>query len=139
MDEKGNLFVLGRIRDVFKTSKGVFVAPDPIEEEILKSSLVSQACVLGLGLPQPIALVNVAPNEMDQSTLGSALAAHAVEVNRRLSSHERISNIIVCRDLWTEDNKMLTPTLKTRRTAIYDHYGDRLNAWQQSGKPVIFE
>lgn len=139
MDDQGNLFVLGRIRDVFKTSKGVFVAPDPIEEEILKSSLVSQACVLGLGLPQPIALVNVAPNEMDQSTLETALAAHAIEVNRRLSSHERISNIIVCRDLWTEDNKMLTPTLKTRRTAISDHYGDRLNAWQQSGKTVIFE
>lgn len=139
MDEQGNLYVLGRIRDVFKTSKGVFVAPDPIEEELLKSPLVSQACVLGLGMPQPIALVNVAAENMDQQSVLSALDAHMKEVNQRLSSHEKISNIVVCRDPWSEENRLLTPTLKTRRTAIADRYADYLPHWQQNGSKVVFE
>ncbi|MFN5323643.1 MAG: AMP-binding protein [Bacteroidota bacterium] len=139
MDDEGNLFVLGRIRDVFKTSKGVFVAPDPIEEEVLKNHLISQVCVTGLGLPQPIALLNLQPGTHDKELVSAVLTDHLSDVNRRLSSHERISTMVVCCEPWTEDNRMLTPTLKARRGAINDKYASRLSKWQESGKQVIWE
>jgi long-chain acyl-CoA synthetase len=139
MDDEGNLFVLGRIRDVFKTSKGVFVAPDPIEEEVLKNHLISQVCVTGLGLPQPIALLNLQPGTHDKELVSAVLTDHLSDVNRRLSSHERISTMVVCCEPWTEDNRMLTPTLKARRGAINDKYASRLSEWQESGKQVIWE
>ena len=134
MDDRGNLFVLGRIKDVFKTSKGVFVAPDPIEEELLKNTLIAQVCVSGLGLPQPIALVNLASHDLDTTSLQIELENHLKEVNLRLSSHEKISNIIICKDTWSEANQLLTPTLKTRRVAINERYGARFLDWQKSGQ-----
>ncbi|MFM7177699.1 MAG: AMP-binding protein [Bacteroidota bacterium] len=139
MDDQGNLFVLGRIKDVFKTSKGVFVAPDPIEEELSKNPIIAQVCVSGLGLPQPIALVNLANHDLDATGLQGTLESHLKEVNRRLSSHEKISNLVICKDIWSEANLMLTPTLKTRRVAINDRYGARFSEWQQSGQSIIWE
>lgn len=139
MDAAGNLFVLGRIRDVFKTSKGVFVAPDPIEEEVLKNQIIAQVCVAGLGLPQPIALLNLQPGLHDQEQMSIVLSQHLTEVNRKLSSHERISNMVVCREPWTEENRMLTPTLKARRGAISDKYAARFDEWQSGGQPIIWE
>lgn len=138
-DDHGNLFVLGRIKDVFKTSKGVFVAPDPIEEELSKNPIIAQVCVSGLGLPQPIALVNIANHDLDANGLQSALESHLKEVNLRLSSHEKISNLVICKDTWSEANHLLTPTLKTRRVAINDRYGARFSDWQKSGQSIIWE
>jgi long-chain acyl-CoA synthetase len=130
---------LGRIKDVFKTSKGVFVAPDPIEEELTQNPIIAQVCVSGLGLPQPIALVNLASHDLDTTSLQIALENHLKEVNRRLSSHEKISNLVICKDIWSEANHLLTPTLKTRRVAINDRYGESFSEWQKSGKSIIWE
>ena len=47
----------GRIKDIFKTSKGKYVAPNPIEMKLSKNNLIEQVCVVGENLTQPIALV----------------------------------------------------------------------------------
>ena len=49
--------MLGRIKDIFKTSKGKYVAPNPIEMKLSKSNIIEQVCVVGENLSQPIALV----------------------------------------------------------------------------------
>ncbi|MEY3342788.1 MAG: hypothetical protein RL090_472 [Bacteroidota bacterium] len=139
MDDDGNLFVLGRIRDVFKTSKGVFVAPDPIEEEVLKNQIIAQVCVAGLGLPQPIALLNLQPGTHDREQVSLELSQHLTQVNRRLSSHERISHLVVCSEPWTEENRMLTPTLKARRGAINEKYNSRFAEWQSGEQQIVWE
>ena len=62
IDENGSLHIVGRVKDAFKTEKGKYITPNPIEENLLKSDLLEQACVVGLTTPQPIALVNLSEN-----------------------------------------------------------------------------
>jgi long-subunit acyl-CoA synthetase (AMP-forming) len=50
------LTITGRIKDLFKTSKGKYVAPAPIEKKLLEHSIISQACVVGSGESHALAL-----------------------------------------------------------------------------------
>ena len=54
-DAEGYLTITVRIKDLFKTDKGN-VAPSPIEMKLLTNADVEQVCVVGMGIPQPIAL-----------------------------------------------------------------------------------
>ena len=44
---------------MFKTAKGKYVAPSPIEMKVSASAMVDQVCVVGSGLPQPMALITL--------------------------------------------------------------------------------
>lgn len=55
-DARGNLRLTGRIKEIFKTSKGKYVAPAPIENRLAVHPRIEQVCVVGDGLPQPMAL-----------------------------------------------------------------------------------
>jgi len=57
VDSEGFLTITGRIKDLFKTDKGKYVAPAPIEMQLLRNTDIEQVCVVGMGIPQPIALV----------------------------------------------------------------------------------
>ena len=57
IDEDGYLTITGRIKDIFKTAKGKYVAPNPIEMKLSKNTFIEQVCVVGENLAQPIALV----------------------------------------------------------------------------------
>ena len=61
LDEDGYLRITGRVKDIFKTSKGKYVAPAPIEGEIAKNSHVEQVCLMGSNLDQPLALIDLSP------------------------------------------------------------------------------
>jgi long-chain acyl-CoA synthetase len=141
LDESGSLHVLGRVKDVFKTSKGVFVVPNPIEEDLSSHELVEQVCVVGLGIPQPIALVNLAQTFINESQdkIDSALQELLEYTNSRRNSHERLKAIVVCRETWSGNNNILTPTLKVRRGKIDEVYGSSYHHWYESGKSVIWE
>ena len=57
IDAQGYLTIQGRKKDTFKTAKGKFVAPVPIEKKLFEYSRVEMMCLIGLGLPFPILLV----------------------------------------------------------------------------------
>ena len=57
IDEDGFLKITGRVKDLFKSSKGKYVAPSPIEMKLSANKNIENVCVVGDGLPQPIALV----------------------------------------------------------------------------------
>src|SRR5690606_16232514 len=56
-DAQGYVTIVGRIKDQFKTDKGKYVSPGPIEMTIMSNNDIEQACVVGMGIPQPIALI----------------------------------------------------------------------------------
>jgi len=56
LDQDGYLTITGRIKDLFKTSKGKYVPPAPIEKRLLEHSIISQACVVGSGESHALAL-----------------------------------------------------------------------------------
>lgn len=119
IDSDGFVTITGRVKDIFKTAKGKYVAPAPIEGKFAFFPGISQCCLVGSGMPQPIMLI--VAEESSELTVNQ-LEEHLDNINRELEAHERISHVIVCRDPWTTENGLLTLTLKMLRTNIENLY-----------------
>ena len=139
IDENGFLRITGRVKDIFKTSKGKYVAPSPIEMKLSANKNIEQVCVVGDGIPQPIALVvlseagKVKPEEKLTSSLQKTLSV----VNPKLDKHEKIHNIIVVKEEWTIENSLLTPTMKIKRNSIEKKYKEHYSNWYHSSNKII--
>ncbi|NWL75272.1 AMP-dependent synthetase [Pseudomonas taiwanensis] len=135
VDDDGYLRITGRVKDIFKTSKGKYVAPAPIEGEIAKNLWVEQVCLMGSGLDQPLALIELSPaaREQARAQVEADLLVTLEQLNVRLQPHERISHLLLVREPWTVDNGCMTPTMKIRRNVLEARYApavDRLDARQ---------
>ena len=136
----GQLRVTGRVKELFKTSKGKYVAPAPIENLLLASPLLDQACVVDIGLGQPAAIVVRSPtaHAEPRDALADRLEQLRARVNHFLDPHEHLERIVVVAEEWTVDNGLLTPTMKLRRTAIEERYARERQAWLAASQRVIF-
>ncbi|MFC4864898.1 AMP-binding protein [Pseudomonas sp. MAHUQ-62] len=135
VDDDGYLRITGRVKDIFKTSKGKYVAPAPIEGEIAKNLWVEQVCLMGSGLDQPLALIELSPaaREQARTQVEADLLTTLEQLNDRLLPHERVSHLLLVREPWTVDNGCMTPTMKIRRNVLEARYApavDRLDAHQ---------
>ena len=130
LDEAGYLRITGRVKDIFKTSKGKYVATAPIEGKIAKTHWVEQVCLMGSNLDQPLALVELSPaaRQQPRELLGQSLAEHLHAVNQRLEAHERVSHFYLVSEAWTVDNGSMTPTMKIRRNVLEVRYAEAIAA-----------
>lgn len=140
LDDDGYLRITGRVKDIFKTSKGKYVAPAPIEGEIAKCPWVEQVCLMGSNLDQPLALIELSPaaRQQAQALVSAELLAHLAALNSHLEPHQRISHFVLVREPWTVDNGCMTPTMKIRRNVLEARYAglvERLPAHQ----PLLWE
>ncbi|MCC2617259.1 AMP-binding protein [Aestuariibacter halophilus] len=138
IDAEGYVRITGRLKDIFKTAKGKYVTPVPIEAKIMENAIIEQVCVTGSNLKQPIALLvlaeetrNKAKDELHQS-LQNTLTA----VNDSLESHQVLDHFIVMSEPWTIENDLLTPTLKVKRHILEDRFADVIN--QKHDQPVVW-
>jgi len=117
IDADGYVRITGRLKDIFKTSKGKYVTPAPIEFQFMANPIVEQVCVTGSTLPQPIALVVLSEEaaKQDKSEITEQLSTMLADINGKLESHQKLDRVIICDEAWTPENNMLTPTLKVRR------------------------
>lgn len=124
MDSEGYIRITGRIKEIFKTAKGKYVAPVPIEALLMENSFIEQVCVTGTNLRQPIALIVLAPEaaEAAKDALTQSLKATLDKVNQRLESHEALDALVVVDEAWTPENGLLTPTLKIKRSEVEKTY-----------------
>jgi long-chain acyl-CoA synthetase len=140
LDADGYLRITGRVKDIFKTSKGKYVAPAPIEGEIAKSNWVEQVCLMGSNLDQPLALIELSPaaRQQPEAQVGADLQRDLAELNGRLEPHERISHFVLVREPWTVDNGCMTPTMKIRRNVLESRYA-ALIASLPARQPLVWE
>lgn len=138
IDENGYLTITGRIKDQFKTSKGKYIMPAPIETKLLEHPLISQACVVGSGLTSAFVLCTLAPASQAPDVLESDLSNYLDQVNSKLDHHERLSKMVICKEEWSIPNGLLTPTLKIKRKSIESYYGNNYDQWLKEEKKVIF-
>ncbi|MFM0045560.1 AMP-binding protein [Paraburkholderia sediminicola] len=145
LDEEGHLKIAGRIKEIFKTTKGKYVAPGPIESRFAMHPYVEACCVVGEGLPQPCALVALSEEGRRlsgngrRSTLTVSLAEHLEQINRALDEHEKMRFVVVVDAIWDEASGLVTPTFKIRRGRVEDRYTSRLNHWYALRTPVVWE
>lgn len=144
--EDGQLAITGRVKELFKTSKGKYVAPAPIEGQLNGQGAVELSCVGGAGREAAHAIVqlaeHVAPTTGDpavRAAIVAELEALLERVNAHLSPYERLAFVAVAKDRWSVDDGCLTPTLKIRRTAIEKRYAPALDGWYASGRRVVWE
>lgn len=127
IDADGCLRITGRVKELFKTAKGKYVAPVPIEALMLENPYIEQICIMGSGLPQPVSVVVMAleaVGNMDMEKVKADLAKTLEKTNGRLESHEKISHVIVAKDQWAIENGLLTPTLKIKRNLLEKKYAE---------------
>jgi long-chain acyl-CoA synthetase len=121
--------ITGRVKDIFKSAKGKYVTPVPIESRLSGNPLIEQVCVMGAGLPAPVAVVVLgeAAAQMSRESIEASLGSTLKDVNRDLESHERMAHLIVVDDEWTTENGLLTPTLKVKRDVLEGRYGELIS------------
>ena len=136
-DEDGNLWVTGRVSEVFKTSKGKFIVPMRLEDFFGRCDKLAQFCIMGHGLDQPMLLTTL--SETGQSLTGDAVKAELQallqEINAEVPAHERVGQIFVVPE-WTIENTLLTPTMKIKRKQIEKTYMAQIEA-NLGGDPVV--
>lgn len=140
INKEGFLTIVGRIKDQFKTSKGKYITPAAIESKISAHPFISQVCVVGTGLSQPIALCilsEIAKEELKEKVI-STLQHFVKETNKQLEHFAQLAKVVVLNEDWSIDNGCLTPTLKIKRNNIEKQYQSQYNIWMQSTQPVLF-
>ena len=146
LDKQGRLKITGRIKELFKTSKGKYVAPVPIENQINNHPRVEACCVSGAGYPQPFGVVMLseearAAADQGDGQLGieNELAEHLEGINAALPHHERLAFLAVARDEWLPENGFLTPTMKLKRSYLEETYGAMADGWYEEKKPIVWQ
>ncbi len=140
-DKDGYLSITGRVKDIFKTDKGKYISPAPIETQMLADSNIEQACVVGTGVPQPIALINLsdAGKALPVDEIKTKLTALVNVINQSLESFEMVAKVVIMKNNWTIANNLLTPTLKVKRNEIEKILLKTYPDWYNTKEFIIWE
>ena len=145
IDEQGRLRITGRAKEQFKSSKGKYVAPAPIEGKLASFMRIEACMVTGAGHPQPFALAMLPLGQWDKlkaadvrKEFSDELSAHLKVVNNQLDPHERLDFVAVVPEQWTVEAGFVTPTFKIKRNVVEKHYEPFFDQWSKTRKPVLW-
>lgn len=147
VDSKGRLFITGRSKEIFKTSKGKYVAPAPIETKFINNDKVELACVGGSSFPAAHVLVQISDDQKSRLEKGSQavkdafakqMEDHLKAVNGTVDDHEACQFMVLVKEVWLPENGFLTPTQKIVRSKIEAEYAPNNETWYSSKKAVIW-
>lgn len=140
LSQDGFLKVTGRMKDLFKTSKGKYIAPSVLENHFLKHGYIEQVCVVGDGLPQPLALVVLSEQgrQLEQDDVFKIFKQELIVLNEKVHNFERVSTIVIVGDDWSTESGILTPTLKIKRNVVEKKYQEKIKVWSEDSLKIIF-
>ncbi|MFP3978694.1 MULTISPECIES: AMP-binding protein [Marinobacter] len=146
IDEMGRLKITGRMKEIFKTSKGKYIAPAPIENKLMANQSIELVCVSGANQTQPYAMIQLAEGvrpKVGDANFRKELEAELTElverVNKTVDPHEQLAFVIIVSDEWSIENSFLTPTLKLKRNVVEDTYEGKVNEWYAQKKKVVWQ
>ena len=143
IDANDRLTIVGRIKDNFKTSKGKYVAPAPIEHKLSQHAAIDACLVVGSSMSQPLGLIvlnEAAARELAQNKakLMAEFSAHLDAINATLDAHEQLDCVAVTTKAWTPENGLLTPTLKVKRAQIEARFASEFDGWAKRREKVVW-
>ena len=120
VDSEGFVKLTGRVKEIYKTAKGKYVAPAPIEGKMAKSAYLEQLCLVGEGMLASVllAVLSEEGRRASKSEVNEKLSSLMATVNEGLESHERFSHVVILDEPWTIENGLLTHTMKLKRSEI---------------------
>jgi long-chain acyl-CoA synthetase len=146
IDSGGQLKIVGRLKEQFKTSKGKYVVPAPIESRLAAHPDVESCILMGAGQASPFAVVVLSQAARSRSidpaarrAIEDSFAALLSEVNQNLDPQERVGFLAIVEGPWTPASGLVTPTLKLRRASLEALYRGMVDEWMARGRPVVWE
>jgi long-subunit acyl-CoA synthetase (AMP-forming) len=144
-EPNGMLKLTGRIKELFKTTKGKYVAPAPIESQLNNHPMIELSVVSGAGQSAACALVQLSEQHQAhrqdpalREQIELELARLLEETNATLNDHEQLRMMVVMNVPWTIDNGRLTGTLKIKRSAIEASIRQSLDGWYAQPGQVLW-
>lgn len=150
LDEDGYLFIVGRKKEIIITAGGKKIAPQPIEDRLSSSELVSQALYYGEGQPYCIVLLTlelesvraklrVSADISEEELVKRRDVIEAIRdvvdgVNKELSQFESIKKFRILPQQLTIENGLLTPSFKVKRKAVFERYAELIAEAYSLGK-----
>jgi long-chain acyl-CoA synthetase len=145
LEADGCLRITGRVKDLFKTSKGKYVAPAPIEDRLVANPAVEACCVVGANYPQPFAMLMLNEDAVakcrdaaGRAALEDSMADHLRMVNHGLDPHEQLALLVLMTEPWTVENGLITPTFKVKRNVIEGRYTAQFESWTSQECTIIW-
>jgi long-chain acyl-CoA synthetase len=137
----GFLTITGRVKDLFKTDKGKYISPAPIEMQLLGNPDIEQVCVVGMGVPQPMALtvLSATGKTKTKEQIMQSLSRTIEEINPALEHHEHIEKAVIMKTDWSVENGLMTPTLKVKRNEVEKIHLPNYPKWYHTEGRVIWE
>ena len=149
-DADGSLRILGRKKDIIITAAGENIAPEAIEVDLTNYPLISEAVVIGEGHRYLAALLTLDPDALTRwarqhTKLGdlealtadpdllSEIQAVIDQVNTKRSHAESIRKFRVLAHVLTAEDGELTPTMKVKRSIVYEHHSEVINQIYANG------
>jgi long-chain acyl-CoA synthetase len=141
IDSEGFLTIVGRVKDQFKTDKGKYISPTPIEMKLLENGDIEQVCVVGMGIPQPIALVVLSASGKAKTRMAItySLSQTIDRINPSLEPYEKLETAVIMKNDWTQENGLMTPTLKVKRNELEKVYVPNYPNWYHQQGRVVWE
>lgn len=146
IDAAGRLKITGRIKELFKTSKGKYVAPAPIENQINIHPRIEACCVSGAGCPRPYGIAMLSEeargtldSDNGRAAIENDLKSHLEDINATLPRHEQLAFLAVAKDEWLPENGFLTPTMKLKRSYVEKTYAKFADDWFTENKPIVWQ
>jgi long-subunit acyl-CoA synthetase (AMP-forming) len=136
INAKGILKLTGRVKELFKTAKGKYVAPAPIENELNSHPFIEMSMVSGVGQPSAYAMVvlgeDIRPKQRDpavRAEVEKELGALLKRLNSNLADYEQLRMLVIAPEPWSIENGCLTPTMKIKRSRIENQVETQVEIW----------
>ena len=145
-DEEGNLILIERIKDLFKTSNGKYIAPQQLEIKLGTDKHIDQVAVIGDQRNYVTAIIVPNMNELHQFAIKNQLAelkddtllqhptviafytALIEELQKDMATYEKIKKFTLIKKAFSIETGELTSTLKLRRAIIQQNYHQQIEA-----------
>lgn len=141
----GQLKITGRLKELFKTAKGKYVAPAPIENKLNSHPMIESSMVSGVGQSASYALVvlaeGVRPKLSDpafKAEVTEEMTALLKETNKSLADYEQMKMLVIAKEPWSIDNGCLTPTMKIKRNKIEALVEPDVDKWYADKGAVLW-
>lgn len=140
-NERGQIRIRGRKKEIMKSSGGKMVAPLPIEEQLKAADIVSQVCMVGDGRKYFAALITLSETYLNELQKGGKTSGvvvqdpqviervkkHVDQLNKDLATYEQIKRFTVLAKEFSIVDGEMTPTLKMKRNVIEERYRDLID------------
>src|SRR6478735_2082636 len=150
LDQDGFLFITGRIKEQYKLENGKYVVPSPLEEELKLSPYVLNVMLYGDNKPYNVALVVIdeaaalawaqkhghrLTDPLSDPALKKLVLSELEALAQGFKGYEKPRDVLLSKEDFTQENGLLTPSLKVKRKKVLEKYGAALEALYRSPPP----